>query len=248
MKISLTGLIRYKYQMIAGIGHASLLVQAQLWGLSWLVWVIFFGILIHNFAHSFYIHRVRCHKHFDVYKIVDVFGLFSFSLLNLGSPPVYIAVHRQHHMYSGTAKDPHNPYHCGFINAIFSLWGPEFMPNRQELRIQLKSPLNSLFHKYHLEIAFFGALFLPFLTVFGFWLSKIPVIVVHTKCLGAGKNKNEDTSRNIWWLKPLAWGEELHSNHHMYPQRANHNLNKTWKEFDLIYYFGKCFAKNIEAE
>ena len=79
--------------------------------------------------------------------------------------------------------------------------------------------------------------------VTGFWLSKLVVILVHIKVLGTGQNRGEDTSRNLCWLKPIMWGEELHNNHHRLPSEANHNHKKTIFQFDVLYYIGKLIEE-----
>jgi len=107
----------------------------------------------------------------------------------------------------------------------------------------LRDPKVRWFHTHHLAFAIISAIIAPFIIVTSFWLSKIVVVLVHIKSIGYKLDKSSDSSRNVWWLKPLTWGEELHNNHHHYSGHANHNIQKNWKEFDILYYIGKMIER-----
>lgn len=234
--------IKYKYQLINLLAHATFIAYSLLFPYYFLI-TILLGWVINNLFHSLYMHRIFTHKHFEVAPIIHRIGLFFFTSMNLGSPPVYAAVHLKHHVNSGTEKDPHNHYSLGFLKTLLSLWDEKFIPDRKFLAMYLKDDLTKWFHKYHLTIATSSALITPFIIVTSFWLSKIVVILVHIDTLGYGVNNGNDTSKNVWWLKPISWGEELHNNHHYFAGKANHNLKNNWKEFDLLYCIGKLFSK-----
>jgi stearoyl-CoA desaturase (delta-9 desaturase) len=213
-----------------------------MFGWYWLFGLVA-GWLVSNLFHYLYMHRIYTHGHFTVGPMVNRIGLFIFCMMNLGSPPVYAAVHMKHHANSGTEEDPHDPYTLGFVRTLLSLWNEKFSPDRRVFSRLLKDPTSKWFHDHHVTIAWLSALFTPFIIVVGFWMSKIVIVLVHVKWLGYGNERNQDTSRNVWWLKPLTWGEELHNNHHYYASRPNHNVKGTWREFDLLYYLGKLIGR-----
>jgi len=165
-----------------------------------------------------------------------------FTLLNLGSPAVYAATHVMHHANSGKKGDPHDPYQLGFVRTFLSLWDKNFTPDRKLLARFLKDKITKKYHANHFSIATFSAIFTPFLVVMGFYLSKISIIFVHIPFLGYRTEKDQDTSTNAWYLKPITWGEELHNNHHINSGSANHNFQKSLKEIDLLYFIGKIIA------
>lgn len=240
MTILRSFITKYKYQLVNLLAHVTFLFYVLV--LPYYALTLIIGWIANNLFHYLYIHRIFTHKHFQVSERVHRVGLFFFSLLNLGSPPVYAAVHVNHHSSSGTYKDPHNPYNIGFFRAWLSLWDENFTPNRRVLLVHLKNPTVMWYHKNHFKLAIISVLLTPFFIVVSFWMSKIVIILVHVKSLGYANENNPDTSRNVWWLKPLTWGEELHNNHHCV-NKPNHQLVNSYKEFDLLYHIGKLISR-----
>lgn len=231
---------KYKYQLITLLSFVSLCIWIGVVGWYYFVATLVLGLIIHNFAHSFYIHRVCAHNHFKLSNFWHWIGITLFTMTNLGSPPVYVAVHLNHHKFSGNDHDPHDPYRLGPLKLFLSLWDSSFAPDRKFLAIMMKNDRMKLFHKFHLHIALFSSIFTPFIIVYAHLLSKIPIGIVHLQNIGyASKTTDTDTSRNVPWLKPITWGEELHNNHHKSASRANHNFEGSLRELDLIYLFGK---------
>jgi len=236
---------KYKYQIINLVAHIMFAAYAIAFS-GYLMFGLIIGWLITNLFHYLYMHRIYTHRHFDVASWLHKIGLFVFSMINLGSPPVYAAVHMKHHAKSGSEEDPHNPYTLGFFRTMLSLWNEKFSPDRRVFSKLLADTTSRWFHDYHSVIAWMSALFTPFIIVVGFWMSKIVVVLVHIKWIGYGSTHNNDTSRNVWWLKPFTWGEELHNNHHLYAGRPNHNVNGSCKEFDFLYYIGRAISKKCK--
>lgn len=231
----------YRVNLIVCLAHILLLAYAIYYPVYTVI-TLLIGWVVHNFTHSLYIHRVRAHRHHVWSPRMHTVGLTLFSMLNLGSPAVYVAVHANHHIHSDTAKDPHCPHHVGIWRAMLSLWTESFMPHKKTLASQLRDPKVKWFHKHHLKFALLTAIALPAFTVVAYYLSKIPIILVHLNGLGyAIESDDPTTSKNVTWLKPICWGEELHNNHHLHPRTANHNIENSWREFDGIYYIGKFF-------
>src|SRR5271154_1613337 len=73
------------------------------------------------FFQTFYLHRYASHKMFSTNKFNErVFHLLTFicqgsSFLN---PRAYAIMHREHHAFSDTEKDPHSPY---FFKDVFQM-------------------------------------------------------------------------------------------------------------------------------
>src|ERR1700756_4518416 len=64
------------------------------------------------FCQTFFLHRYSSHKMFTMNKFWERF-FYLFTFLTQGSsflnPRAYAIMHRMHHAYSDTEKDPHSP-------------------------------------------------------------------------------------------------------------------------------------------
>jgi stearoyl-CoA desaturase (delta-9 desaturase) len=68
---------------------------------------------------SIYVHRVVAHNYFVISKALEhIFVFCLWFVLGFGQHPhwrqYYAAMHRRHHLYSDTEKDPHSPYYFTF--------------------------------------------------------------------------------------------------------------------------------------
>ena len=68
-------------------------------------------VIIYIYGTNIFYHRYWAHKQFTTHPLIEKFfsiaGLLSLS----GSPIGYVLMHRLHHAYSDTDKDPHSPIH-----------------------------------------------------------------------------------------------------------------------------------------
>lgn len=183
---------RYKYQFVTLVAHINFFVF-----FAW--WMIPAGIVFNNVVNYLYLHRIYTHKHFRLGERADTVFQFLATMLNLGSPNIYAAVHMKHHRESDTENDPHSPIYTPIWKMLLSLWNPSFAPDRRALK-----HYKCRFYKRHWEIALFAAVFFPWVTVVAHWMSKIVIISVH----------RDGKPINAWWWKPLTWGEEMHETHH----------------------------------
>ena len=66
------------------------------------------------FSQTFFLHRYSAHKMFTMNKFWERFFYF-FTYITQGSsylnPRSYAILHRMHHAYSDTERDPHSPHH-----------------------------------------------------------------------------------------------------------------------------------------
>ena len=76
------------------------------------------------------------------------------------------------------------------------------------------------------------------------------LLILHGTCLinsaghyfGSQRFKDGDESRNVWWLFPIALGENWHNNHPHRPASANTSC--VWWEIDAVYYM-ICFLEAV---
>lgn len=191
---------------------------------------------------SMTLHRYFTHKSFEFRHPLIKWMCIWFALMaGRGGILGWVYIHRMHHAFSDTDKDPHTPN--------FNLKGMFFpsykhFENKINLRI-VKDLLQKEYtdlDKYYNLLVLTWILFLllidPSLLYF-FWI--VPVALTHLilnsfiymgHLAGYKSHEHRDQSRNLWIYGLLFWGEGWHNNHHANPQ--NYSMGEKWWEIDLI--------------
>lgn len=208
--------------------------------ISFLIYFIIFGLGI-----VIGYHRLLSHKSFKTSyeKILSILGCLAFQ----GSPLVWVCLHREHHAYTDTKKDPHSPVN-GFWKSFFTSSISETNPRL--IRDMLKNKFHLFLYKYYFVLM---SVYILLMSLLGFEMfltlcvipicfSWIGVNLVNSVCHSYGyknyKIKNESTNNTIVAL--LTFGEGYHNNHHYQP--SNYNFAKKWFEFDLSALIIKCLS------
>ncbi len=207
------------------------------------------------FCQTFFLHRYASHKMFSMSKGWERF-FYMLTFLTQGSsflnPRAYAIMHRMHHTYSDTQKDPHSPH---FFKDVWSMM------------IQTKN-MYVAYVKHHIEPeeAFrgnypewplidrigdnwitriiFGTAYLAFYIAFAtnpFLYLLLPIQWLMGPVQGAIVNwcghkygyanyDNKDHSKNTLPLDFFLMGELFQNNHHKSPNRPN--FAQRWFEFD----------------
>ena len=63
-------------------------------------------------------HRQLTHKSYETFPIIRKIGTLFGTLGGVGSSIGWVSIHREHHRYSDTEKDPHSPK-FGFIRSFY---------------------------------------------------------------------------------------------------------------------------------
>ncbi len=170
-------------------------------------------------------HRYFTHRSFETTVFFEYIMLFFGMLCGGRSPLTWAAVHRMHHTYSDTEKDPHSPIFQGKWKVILSKWRISYIP-KKHIKDLVKNPRLVFFHKYgkylHLGLAaitllisiniFFIVIVFPFaLSYIGFGL------------LNWATHKNGEPI-DVPFMNILAPGEGWHGYHHSHPM--HHRLNR----------------------
>ena len=224
-----------------------------------LIVVLFIAVwFLSLFSQSFFHHRYASHGAFKMSRFWERF-FFVFTYVTQGahymSPGAYAIMHRMHHAYTDTEKDPHSP---NFSSNLFSMmWRTrQFYVNvyRKNFPIELKFTKNLPEWKWFDNWAnsnasrliwsgIYIALFAMFAT--SPWLFLLlPVVLVMGAFHGAIINwfahkvgyknyKLKNTSVNLFAVDILMLGESLHNNHHKYPSAVNFAVK--WHEIDPVY-------------
>lgn len=198
------------------------------------------------------IHRGLTHKAFKMRKWVE-YPLAAISLAGTSASVVgWVAIHREHHRYSDTEKDPHSPVHMPRYNVQFMVF---------------KKPVNSFYAADLLKIKFYRKLhqyhwlltIIPMLILFlidpwaplyawlvpNFIQSQAGTTVNHVNHSKFGYRNfdTKDQSYNNWITGILCLGEGWHNNHHNDPGNANFGFK--WWEFDIGYQFSRLIRTKL---
>jgi len=155
--------------------------------------------------------------------------------------------HRQHHLHSDTAEDPHSPLRSNFwwSHIGWVLAESHDHTNYKLLRDWLRFPELIWLNRFH---------WIPGLTlatvcflvdgwsglVWGFFLSTVLVyhatFTVNSLChlFGQRRYQTTDASRNNLFVALITLGEGWHNNHHHYQSAARQGF--FWWEIDVSYY------------
>lgn len=224
------------------------------------IWSVFLAQwVISLFFQSFFLHRYGCHRMFTMSKAWErTFYLLTFaaqgpSFLN---PRAYAVMHRMHHAYSDTPRDPHSPHHNK--NVVRMMWETYKIYKRIHLRKMsgddrfhrfvpewpafdripdnryVRTLLILLYLCFYLYFAATPWLFLLF--PFHIFMGPLQGMVVNWCGHKYGYVNHRDTgdrSKNTLAWDFILLGELFQNNHHKYPGRVN--FAHRWFEVDPAY-------------
>lgn len=231
--------------------------------------LLFFTLhwFISLFFHSFFLHRFATHQMFTTTKRWEK-AFYFMTWLTQGCsflvPRAYAVMHRMHHSYSDTAKDPHSPH---FFEDIFhmmlhtakifrSFVTRKNMPPEEFTReyIPMWDRLDKVGNHLVTRVLF-AALYTVFYIIFapnGWWFLLLPLHFIMGPLQGAIVNwfghkvgysnfDNGDHSRNASPFGLILMGELFQNNHHH--EQKNANFARRWFEFDMTFLIMKCMHK-----
>jgi stearoyl-CoA desaturase (Delta-9 desaturase) len=211
------------------------------------------------FFHTFFLHRYASHQMYTTSKGWEK-TIYFFTWLALGSsyliPRAYGVMHRMHHTYSDTEKDPHSPHffkdvvgmmlHTRVIFMGFSsgknLPDPQFTKGYLPVWNRLDR-----FGDHYITRICFALAYTAFYIAFApnlWWFLLLPIHFLMGPIQGAIVNwcghkygyrnyKSEDHSKNSTPFGFLLMGELFQNNHHHAMNNAN--FARRWFEFDTTY-------------
>ncbi len=227
--------------------------------------IIFF--LVHwylaIFTHTFFYHRYAAHRHFRMSKGWERF-FYVVTWLVQGSSYLsaraYGAMHRMHHAYADTDKDPHTPmkssnpmsFMLDTRNTYFAIYKHELAVDDKYTRdLPEWKAFDRIAHNWITRFAWMGlytAFYVAFATQWWMFLL-LPVHFSMGAFQGAFVNwwahkigyksfATKDTSHNLMPVDLFFTGESYHNNHHKFPGRVNYAIK--WFEFDISYWVIKA--------
>jgi len=218
--------------------------------------VLWYGGL---FFQTFFLHRYAAHQTYEMHPVIEKITFFLtwlFQGSNYLSAYGYGVMHRMHHAYADTEKDPHSPKYDS--NPFAMMWRTKNMyqdinQKRIEIAAQFTDnvPQWEWFDKlassktsrliwgllytwffYEFTTAWWQWLFLPM----AFLMAPIHGMIInwYAHVYGYVNFKVNDTSKNLLPFDFLMMGEGYHNNHHKYGTRANFG-GVRWHEIDPTY-------------
>lgn len=219
--------------------HFSIFMFAIITEFSW--WYLLFGYVFSKvfniLGFEIGLHRLWSHKSFTTKPWKEyLLHVFAFPLL-YGSSIVFSGVHRQHHAYSDTKKDPH---------IVTPRWKSIFYIREKGFKIESKfvsdlihSPTHKWIHRHYfplnvlllvLFLALFGPVitgwFLSFMVIYNFVSAALFNILTHVPELGTRTFDTKDNSTNNWFVQLITWSEGLHNHHHYDSKKWDFRVNK----------------------
>lgn len=186
------------------------------------------------------LHRLLSHRSFESPKWFEYLGTI-IALYGSGiSSILWIAIHREHHRYPDTERDPHSPWHMGFFNIQFR--NSSAMPNIKYVPDVLRSKFHTSLHQYHWAINIIFMMILlciePRSIVYAYlvpgllyWHVGGFVNTINHSKFGYRNYDTNDKSVNNLIVGYIGAGEGWHNNHHH--DQKNPKFGQKWYEFDL---------------
>lgn len=205
-----------------------------------------------------YLHRYSAHRALELHPALQHFFRFWLWLTTGMLTKQWTAIHRKHHATCETVDDPHSPQIRGLTAVLFrgaELYGIEAHKSKTLERFGRGTPDDwmecNVYERYKrhgialmavIDVLLFGAIGLTVWAVQMLWIPFFAAGVVNGLGHYAGY-RNFDTPNAATNLLPwgfLIGGEELHNNHHAYPNSAK--LSVKWWEFDLGWFWIRLFS------
>lgn len=203
-----------------------------------------------------YFHRFSAHRALDLHPALQHFFRFWLWFATGMLTKDWTAVHRKHHAKCETEEDPHSPQVQG-LSEIF--WRQTEAYQRTAAKPEVLAQYGvgtpddwlerNLYTKYSysgiatllvLDVLLFGVIGITIWAVQMVWIPVLGGVINGIGHYWGYRNfECPDAARNIMPWGLLIGGEELHNNHHTYPNSAKYSV-KPW-EFDLGWVWIRIF-------
>lgn len=179
-------------------------------------------------------HRLFSHQAYRTGNFRKFIILYLGTLCGIGSSIAWVGVHRLHHRYADTDKDPHGNLPAWRIWLTF--WR-EFTISPQSVRDLITDRQHLFFHKHYFKILIGTYLIIGALSsqALMFGVAGASVFAIHVAGLvnilghrsGERRYPTGDQSRNHMLLNLILAGNGLHNNHHAKPKAWDFRTEKS---------------------
>lgn len=209
-------------------------------------------------AVTLYLHRSQAHRAVEFHPAINHFFRFWIWFTNSMNTKEWVAVHRKHHACTEIAGDPHSPQIYGLKKVFFEgveLYRSEIKNEETLERFGRGTPDDwverNLYIRYNnagvaalllLDLLCFGVIGLTVWAVQMLWIPISAAGVVNGigHYWGYRNFDCKDASRNLIPWALFIGGEELHNNHHAYPNSAK--MSVKWWELDIGWLYIRILA------
>ncbi len=217
------------------------------------------------FCQSFFLHRYGAHRQFEMSKGWErFFHLLTFVSQGASylSPRGYAILHRMHHAFSDTPKDPHSPTNYGNVFTMMAatkIRYDDYAHDRKDPEPRFDGgypewPIVNKLGRSWVTRILFGTAYTVFYIQFATeaWMfALLPIHFLMGPIHGAIVNwcghkygyrnfASEDVSRNTLVVDFLTGGELFQNNHHKFGMSPNFAVR--WFEIDTTYQMMRLFS------
>ena len=195
-----------------------------------------------------YLHRHSAHRSVELHPALQHMMRFCLWLTTGMNTKAWTAIHRKHHAFAETEEDPHSPvvhgihkvlwqgaelYRSSSTDETLNKYGAGTPDDWVERCVYTPHSIIGILSLLILEVVLFG---IPGLAIWALQMAWIPFFAAGVvnglgHWVGYRNFEVKDKSNNLVPLGVFICGEELHNNHHTYPNSAKLSV-KPW-EFDL---------------
>lgn len=230
-----------------------------LWSLSPLALVAITLVLTHITIVSVtvYLHRYSAHRSLELHPALQHFFRFWLWMTTGMTTLEWTAIHRKHHATCETEDDPHSPQIKGLKTILWTgaeeyrkeakneetleRYGKGCPDDWIERNLYSRFPIGGIGAMVVIDVALFGVIGLTIWAVQMIWIPFFAAGVINGigHYWGYRNFECSDAATNISPWGILIGGEELHNNHHTYPNSAK--LSQKWFEFDIGWFWIRLF-------
>ena len=225
--------------------------EQGLWGLNGWQVALFTLVMTHISIVSvtIYLHRAMAHRAMDIHPALAHFFRFWLWLTTATITKEWVSIHRKHHAKCETKDDPHSPVVKGLKTVLLTgaelykeeadnletvtRYGKGCPDDWVENKVYQKYKFLGIFIMLGFNILMLGPIGITVWAIQMMWMPVHAAGIINGLGHAVGYRNFEcsDAATNISPIGIWIGGEELHNNHHTYPNSAKLSVKK-W-EFDI---------------
>ncbi|MBM1142228.1 hypothetical protein ASALC70_02160 [Alcanivorax sp. ALC70] len=204
-----------------------------------------------------YLHRYSAHRSLELHPALKHFFRFWLWLTTGQNTRAWTAIHRKHHARCDTEEDPHSPQVLGIRKVLgegaelyqaeaanqqtLDKYGGGCPDDWVERRVYSRYSFLGIALMGAIDLALFGVAGITVWAVQMIWIPLFAAGVINGigHYWGYRNFECSDASRNVLPWGILIGGEELHNNHHTYPNSAKLSVRRF--EFDMGWAWVRTF-------
>ena len=229
--------------------------------LNWSAWgLVAFTLVVTHItivSVTVYLHRYSAHRSLELHPVLKHFFRFWLWMTTGMTTLEWTAIHRKHHATCETEDDPHSPVVKGLGTILWTgaeeyreeaknqetldRYGKGCPDDWMERNVYSRFPIGGVGTMLVIDVALFGVIGLTIWAVQMIWIPFFAAGVINGigHYWGYRNYECSDAATNISPWGILIGGEELHNNHHTYPNSAKLS-QKPW-EFDIGWFWIRLF-------